>query len=108
LFGGIRSSSTDTYYRKDQIGRAQGGGAAAACGLPLAQTRVASYTAIDLYGEYRFRKNWKFSMTVVNVADRDPPYDSANLRFGVIGTPYDLFTYDDFGRMIDLHVSYSF
>ena len=69
---------------------------------------MASFTAIDLYGEYRFRKNWKFSMTVVNVADRDPPYDSANLRFGVIGTPYDLFTYDDFGRMIDLHVSYTF
>jgi iron complex outermembrane receptor protein len=77
-------------------------------GIGLVQENVGSFTAIDLYGEYRFRKNWKFSMTVVNVADRDPPYDSANLRFGVIGTPYDLFTYDDFGRMIDLHVAYSF
>jgi iron complex outermembrane receptor protein len=77
-------------------------------GAGLVQQSVASFTAIDLYGEYRFRKNWKFSMTVVNVADRDPPYDSANSRFGVIGTPYDLFTYDDFGRMIDLHVSYTF
>ena len=62
----------------------------------------------DLYGEFRYNKNWKASLTVVNVADRKPPYDSANLRFGVIGTPYDLFTYDDFGRMIDLHVAYSF
>ncbi|HEX4583395.1 MAG TPA: TonB-dependent receptor [Burkholderiaceae bacterium] len=74
----------------------------------LAQENVSSFTAIDLYGEFRYNKHWKASLTVVNVADRNPPYDSANLRFGVIGTPYDLFTYDDFGRMIDLHVAYSF
>jgi len=73
----------------------------------LNQTNVAAFNAIDLYGEYRL-KHWKFALTVVNVADNKPPYDSANLLFGVIGTPYDLFTYDDFGRMVDLHVSYSF
>jgi len=73
----------------------------------LNQTNVAAFNAIDLHGEYRWRK-WKFDLTVVNITDNKPPYDSANLLFGVIGTPYDLFTYDDMGRMVDMHVSYSF
>jgi hypothetical protein len=47
-------------------------------------------------------------LTVVNLADRKPPYDSANLGAGPIAAPYDIFTYDDFGRMIDLHIAYSF
>jgi iron complex outermembrane receptor protein len=73
----------------------------------LHQGTVSAFTPVDLYGEYRL-KNWKVSLTVVNVADIKPPYDSANLRFGVIPMPYDLFTYDDFGRMVDLHLSYTF
>jgi iron complex outermembrane receptor protein len=77
-------------------------------GAGFSQQRVASFTVLDVYGEFRYNKNWKASLTVVNVADRKPPYDSANLNAGPIAAPYDIFTYDDFGRMIDLHVAYTF
>ena len=72
------------------------------------QTNVASYHSVDLNGEYRGLKDWKFRLSVVNLFNRYPPYDSASLLYGPSGTPYDNFTYDDLGRMIDLHVTYSF
>jgi len=72
------------------------------------QQEVSSFTAFDLYGQYRGLKNWKFSMSVVNLFNRQPPYDSAALLFFPSGQPYDPVTYDDLGRMIDLHVAYSF
>ena len=54
-------------------------------------------------------------MSVVNLFNNKPPYDSTALLFfsgnGIGGgtiPPYDPVTYDDLGRMVDLHVSYSF
>ncbi len=74
----------------------------------VSQPVVASMHTWDLAAEYRGIKNWKFSATVVNLFNRQPPYDSAALNFLPIQTPYDNFTYDDLGRMIDFHVAYSF
>jgi outer membrane receptor protein involved in Fe transport len=68
---------------------------------------VASFEAVDLAGEYRGLKNWKVSLSVVNLFNRYPPYDSAALLVFQAG-PYDPATYDDLGRMIDLHVTYAF
>jgi iron complex outermembrane recepter protein len=72
------------------------------------QVRVSGYGAIDLYAQYKGLKNWSFSLSVVNLTDSQPPYDSAALNFFPTNTPYDPVTYDDLGRMVDLHVSYSF
>jgi iron complex outermembrane receptor protein len=72
------------------------------------QQNVSSFQAVDLNAEYRGLKNWKFDLTVVNLFNRYPPYDSAALLFFPTGAPYDPITYDDLGRMIDLHVTYSF
>lgn len=72
------------------------------------QKNVASYNSIDLDGEYRGLKDWKLRLSVVNLLNRYPPYDSAALLFFPTGVPYDPLTYDDLGRMIDLHVTYSF
>ncbi len=47
-------------------------------------------------------------MSIVNVFNQYPPYDSAALLFFPTDTPYDPETYDDLGRMIDVHVAYSF
>lgn len=77
-------------------------------GIGVTQTNVASYNSVDLDGEYRGLKNWKFALTVVNLFNRSPPYDSAALLFFPSGTPYDPITYDDLGRMVDLRVTYSF
>ena len=90
-------------------------GSVPASGLGLTQQSVSAFNAIDLYGQYRGLKNWKLSMSVVNLFNNKPPYDSTALLFfsgnGVGGgtiPPYDPVTYDDLGRMVDLHVSYSF
>jgi iron complex outermembrane receptor protein len=84
-------------------------------GLNLTQQSVSAFNAIDLHGQYHGLKNWKFSMSIVNLFNNKPPYDSAAVRFfsgnGVGGgtiPPYDPVTYDDLGRMVDLHVLYSF
>jgi iron complex outermembrane receptor protein len=80
--------------------------------LGTTQKEVASFESIDLSGQYRGLKNWKFSVSVVNLFNRAPPYDSAALLSGTYSpptsAPFDVFTYDDLGRMIDLHVSFSF
>jgi iron complex outermembrane recepter protein len=72
------------------------------------QKYVASFSSVDLNGEYRGLKDWKFTLSVVNLFNRYPPYDSAALLYFPSATPYDPITYDDLGRMIDLHVTYSF
>lgn len=72
------------------------------------QKNVASLNAVDLDAEYRGLKNWRFDLSVINVFNHYPPYDSAALLFFPTGTPYDPVTYDDLGRMIDLHFTYSF
>jgi iron complex outermembrane receptor protein len=76
-------------------------------GFGTTQVNVASFDAVDLDVEYRGLKNWKFVMSVVNLFNRYPPYDSSALNFSPTGTPYDPFTYDDMGRMIDLHVTFT-
>ena len=73
----------------------------------LTQQNVASYESTDLDAEYRGLKNWRFRLSVVNLFNRYPPYDSAALLFFPAGTPFDPATYDDLGRMIDLHITYS-
>jgi iron complex outermembrane recepter protein len=73
----------------------------------LTQQTVASFDSVDLAGEYRGLKNWTFSLSVVNLLNRYPPYDSAALLV-LQPTPYDPITYDDLGRMVDLHVTHRF
>jgi iron complex outermembrane receptor protein len=82
------------------------GNAADAYGLT--QKNVASFESVDLNGEYRGLRNFKFTLTVVNLFNRQPPYDSGALNFLQPPTPYDPYTYDDFGRMVDFHVTYLF
>jgi iron complex outermembrane recepter protein len=73
------------------------------------QLNIASYSAVDLNLEYRGLENWKFDLGVVNLFNRQPPYDSGALLFlSSPGGPFDPTTYDDLGRMIDLHVTYKF
>jgi iron complex outermembrane receptor protein len=79
-----------------------------AAGFGTTQVNVASFDAVDLDAEYRGLKNWKFVLSVVNLFNRYPPYDSSALNFSPTGTPYDPFTYDDMGRMIDLHATFRF
>jgi iron complex outermembrane recepter protein len=74
----------------------------------LTQPNVASFESVDLNGEYRGVKNFKFTLTVVNLFNRQPPYDSGALNYLQPPTPYDPYTYDDFGRMVDFHITYSF
>jgi len=76
-------------------------------GFGTTQVNVASFDAVDLDAEYRMN-NWKFVLSVVNLFNRYPPYDSAALNFSPTGTPYDPFTYDDMGRIIDFHVTFKF
>jgi iron complex outermembrane receptor protein len=74
------------------------------------QVNVASFDAVDLNAEYHGLQGWKFVLSVVNLFNRYPPYDSAALlegEFGAGSPPYDTFTYDDMGRLIDLHITYS-
>ncbi|HEX4051263.1 MAG TPA: TonB-dependent receptor [Steroidobacteraceae bacterium] len=73
------------------------------------QPYVASWDAVDLNGEYRGLKNWKLDLSVVNVMNRYPPYDSSQLIASYItNAPYDSTLYDDFGRMVDFHFTYTF
>jgi iron complex outermembrane recepter protein len=76
--------------------------------IGLTQQNVASFEAVDLDAEYRGIKNWRFVLSVVNLFNRYPPYDSAALNFSPTGTPYDPFTYDNMGRIIDLHATFKF
>jgi iron complex outermembrane receptor protein len=76
-------------------------------GYGLTQQNVASFNAVDLAAEYRGLKNWKFSLSVVNLFNHYPPYDSAALVVLIPDVPYDPNTYDNLGRMVDFHVTYS-
>jgi iron complex outermembrane receptor protein len=77
----------------------------------LKQQSVASYTSLDLDGQYRW-KNWKATLSIINLTDKQPPYDSSALLFGSfappVAQPFDTGLYDALGRMIDLHLSYTF
>jgi len=77
----------------------------------LSQKSVSPYASVDLDGQYRWR-NWKVSLAIINVTDNKPPYDSSALLFGTfappVAQPFDIGLYDPLGRMIDLHLSYTF
>ena len=77
----------------------------------LSQQSVSPYASIDLDGQYRWR-NWKASLSIINLTDNRPPYDSSALLFGTFAPPaaqpFDIGLYDALGRMIDLHLSYTF
>lgn len=77
----------------------------------LSQQSVSPYASVDLDGQYRWR-NWKVSLSIINVTDNKPPYDSSALLFGTfappVAQPFDIGLYDALGRMIDLHLSYTF
>lgn len=77
----------------------------------LSQQSVSPYASVDLDGQYRWR-NWKVSLAIINLTDNQPPYDSSALLFGTfappVAQPFDIGLYDPLGRMIDLHISYTF
>jgi iron complex outermembrane receptor protein len=50
---------------------------------------VHSYTTLDLYGRIKFTKNFEVSATILNVADRMPPYDPAGANF-FLASIYDV------------------
>jgi iron complex outermembrane receptor protein len=77
-------------------------------GYGTTQLYVGPYNAVDLNAEYRGLEKWKFSLSVINLFNRQPPYDSGAMLFAFgVPVPYDIGTYDDLGRMIDLHVTYT-
>jgi iron complex outermembrane recepter protein len=76
-------------------------------GFGTTQLNVGSFGVIDLDAEYRGFKNVKFTLSVTNLFNRYPPYDSSSLLFGPTNTPYDATAYDDFGRMVAFHVTFS-
>jgi outer membrane receptor protein involved in Fe transport len=60
-----------------------------------------------LYGEYRGLKNWSFRLSVTNLFNGAPPFDDAAL-FVSGYEQYDQTLYDPRGRVVDLHVQYTF
>ena len=75
-------------------------------GFGTTQVNVASFDAVDLDAQYRLGEHWNFVLSVVNLFNRYPPYDSSALLFGPIPIPYDINTYDDMGRTISFHASF--
>jgi iron complex outermembrane recepter protein len=69
--------------------------------------KVGSNTTLDLFGEYRGLRNWRFRFSVVNVFNVAPPYDHFSLLFQGYQA-YDQTLYDPRGRIVDLHVQYDF
>jgi iron complex outermembrane receptor protein len=83
---------------------------ATTAGFGTTQQNVASSSVFDLNAEYHGLPHWTFRLAVTNLFNRYPPYDSSALLFGTYGPgspPYDVFTYDDVGRAIDLHIKYT-
>jgi iron complex outermembrane receptor protein len=62
---------------------------------------VSAYTTVDLYGEYRGLKNWRFSASLDNVFNTRPPWD-------YLSQPFDITLYDARGRAIELRAQYKF
>jgi hypothetical protein len=50
-------------------------------GYGTTQLNIASYSAVDLNAGYCGLGNWKFALGVVNLFNRQPPYDSGALLF---------------------------
>jgi iron complex outermembrane receptor protein len=70
-------------------------------------SQVPSYPTLDLYGEYNGLKNWKISASIINVANREPPFDWFAFAFsGYEG--YDTTLYDARGRVFQLRAQFRF
>jgi iron complex outermembrane receptor protein len=66
--------------------------------------KIGSRTTIDLFGSYEFNNKLKVSASVINVANKQPPYDP-----GASGTfLYDFTQYDVRGRAFRANLSYKF
>jgi len=76
------------------------------CSNP-ASFQTASNTTLDLFGEYRGLKHWTFRFSVVNLFNVAPPFDYLALVFSGYES-YDQTLYDPRGRVMDLHVQYTF
>lgn len=66
-----------------------------------AYATVDSHITHDLHYNYRWREDTRWSVSVFNVLDEDPPLASTDLN-------YDPFTHSAFGRMIKLSIVHSF
>jgi iron complex outermembrane recepter protein len=66
--------------------------------------KVGSRTYFDLFAAYRFSPKFEVTGTVVNLANKKPPYDP-----GASGTfLYDFTQHDPRGRMVSVGANYSF
>jgi len=66
--------------------------------------KIGSRTTIDLFGSYEFNNKLKISASVINVANKLPPYDP-----GASGTfLYDFTQYDVRGRAFRANLTYKF
>ncbi len=66
--------------------------------------KIGSRTTIDLFGSYEFNSKLKISASVINVANKQPPYDP-----GASGTfLYDFTQYDVRGRAYRANLTYKF
>ncbi len=81
-------------------------------GLHFPDLRRRAGPALEGIDCRRMRKRGLGRATVRTLCHQAPPYDSAALLAGTYApptsAPFDVFTYDDFGRMIDFHASCSF
>jgi len=69
---------------------------------------TGSNATTDLYAEYHGLKNWTFSGSVVNVFNREPPWDWASWAFSAGAQTFDNTLYDARGRFIEARVKYAF
>jgi iron complex outermembrane receptor protein len=67
--------------------------------------RVGTLSLWDLYGSYTGFKNWKFTLGVQNLFDRDPPNTNTNETFQ---QGYDSTYYDARARFVYGSVTYTF
>ena len=64
-------------------------------------SKIDSYVSMDLHYNVTLFDNAYVSLSVINLADEDPPQASTDLN-------YDPFTHNPFGRMIKLGLRYNF
>ena len=61
---------------------------------------IDSHTTFDGHYVYRGLEDWTMSLSIVNIADEDPPEARGDLA-------YDPFTHNPFGRLIKVGVTYT-
>lgn len=82
---------------------------------PSNYCRVASFTSVNLVGSYQVNKNWQLHASIVNLFNRQAPYDletfgSAGNGAGTGGAPYDPALAQDgaIGRFFSIGARYTF